>query len=46
MIEDFNGFIGIAVLVVIVIGSIFGFTNFNKRLKKQDETDEYYRDLL
>ncbi|CAM3641413.1 mechanosensitive ion channel protein MscL [Erysipelothrix sp. HDW6B] len=46
MIEDFNGFVSVVLLLVIVVGSITGFVRMNASLDRQEKSDEYYRDLL
>ncbi|AMS11447.1 mechanosensitive ion channel protein MscL [Erysipelothrix rhusiopathiae] len=46
MIEDLNGFLSLGSLLIIVVGAIVGYFKLNKRFKKDEEIDEYYRDLL
>ncbi len=46
MIENFNDFLSIGSLVCIVFACIWGFYKLNQSFKKNEEVDEYYRDLL
>ncbi len=46
MIENFNEFLSLASLCLIVFGCIYGFYKVNEAFKKDEAVDEYYRDLL
>lgn len=46
MIENFNDFLSIATMGLVVVGCILGFVKINESFKKDESVDEYYRDLL
>lgn len=46
MIENFNDFLSLISLLLIVVGCIYGFIKLNESFKKDEAVDEYYRDLL
>lgn len=46
MIENLNDLLSFISLIVIIIFSTIGFYKLDRSFKKDDEVDEYYRDLL
>lgn len=46
MLENFDDFFSLGVLVLVVLGSIVTFVRLNNRIKRQEESDEFYRELL
>lgn len=46
MIENFNEFLSLVSLLLIVVGCIIGAFKLNETFKKDGAVDEYYRDLL
>ena len=46
MIEDFNDLVSIIALCVAIVGGITLFVTLNRKMKRDEELDEYYRDLL
>lgn len=46
MIENIDDLVSIVTLVLVVLGSIIGFVRFNNRLKREEDSDEFYRELL
>ena len=46
MIENFNDFLSLVSLLIIIFMCVFGFFKLNQSFKKDEAVDEYYRDLL
>lgn len=46
MLETMNDYLGIAVILFIIVIAIVTFVSMNAKMRSQDESDEYYRDLL
>lgn len=46
MIETFDDVIGLVSLILIVIVGIVGFIKLNNRLNREEDSDEFYRELL
>lgn len=46
MLETMNDIISLGALVVIIIATCITFISINSKMRNQDESDEYYRDLL
>ncbi|CAM3659406.1 mechanosensitive ion channel protein MscL [Erysipelothrix urinaevulpis] len=46
MIETFDDVIGLVSLILIVIAGIIGFIKLNNRLNREEDSDEFYRELL
>ncbi len=46
MIENLDDILGLVVLVLIVLSTIIGFIKLNNRLKREEDSDEFYRELL
>lgn len=46
MLENIDDFVSIGILVLIVLGSITAFVRLNSRIKREEESDEFYRELL
>lgn len=46
MIEDFNDLLSIIMLIVAIVGGIAMFVVLNRTMRKEEDIDEYYRDLL
>ena len=46
MLENFDDYLSIVSLLLIVIGTIVSFVRLNNRIKRQEESDEFYRELL
>ena len=46
MMENINDYLSLLSLLLIVISGIVGFTKLNHRLKKEEQNDEFYRELL
>lgn len=46
MIENFNDFLSLAFLIGIVIACVVATIKLNDSFRKDEEVDEYYRDLL
>ena len=46
MLENIDDLFSIGMLVLVVIGSIVTFVRLNNRIKREEESDEFYRELL
>lgn len=46
MMENMNDYLSLFSLLTIVIFAIIGFTKLNHRLRKEEQNDEFYRELL
>ncbi|HKM23523.1 MAG TPA: mechanosensitive ion channel protein MscL [Erysipelothrix sp.] len=46
MIENFNDFLSLATMILVMLACISGFFKLNEAFKKDEAVDEYYRDLL
>ena len=46
MLENLDDYFSIGVLVLIVLGAIVSFVRLNNRIKREEEGDEFYRELL
>lgn len=46
MLENIDDVFSIVVLILIVLGSVISFVRLNSRIKRQEESDEFYRELL
>lgn len=46
MIENMNDVVSLIVIVLLVLGALVGAFKISRVFKKDEETDEYYRDLL
>lgn len=46
MLETMNDIISLGIIVVIIFITIGTFWSINSKIRNQEESDEYYRDLL
>lgn len=46
MIENLDDLLSFVSLIVIILLTTIGFYNLDRSFKKDEEVDEYYRDLL
>ncbi len=46
MLETMNDGIGLVVIVLIIVITCATFWSINSKMRNQEESDEYYRDLL
>ncbi len=46
MLETLNDIISLIVIVLVIIISSATFWSINSKIRNQEESDEYYRDLL
>lgn len=46
MLETMNDIIGLGSILLVIIISCVTFWSINSKIRKQEESDEYYRDLL
>lgn len=46
MLETMNDIIGLGLIFLVIIISCATFWSINSNIRKQEESDEYYRDLL
>lgn len=46
MIENYNDFLSLLFVLMIVVGCIAGAVKLNDAFRKDEAVDEYYRDLL
>lgn len=46
MLETMNDYISIISLLVIILVTVGTFISMNAKMRNQEESDEYYRDLL